>query len=187
VGLALKRLLQFWLGDGIVLWRTTVIWGYNRVVTAVSSLLFLVLSGRIRTWSNTAQKLTLLPVFCIVDAAVSTSPSPQAPLNPNFPNSPFGGAISWMPLVLSFTINVWAVSLVSYKTWLDPAALHALSPLTTARREYWKLRRGITTSAVLSWRLLLLLVKCGIAYCIVWVSLSAEVVRSANRTARSCA
>jgi hypothetical protein len=128
-----NRLIQIWLGDGILLWRATVIWGHNRVVAGISSLLFVTLSGRFRkclTSTQNNEEFTMFSVLNIVYISLGNPPpGMQSSVHPNLPYSlQAGPVISRIPLFMSFTINVWALSLVSYVAWLASAVSPALPP-----------------------------------------------------------
>ncbi|KAI0036383.1 hypothetical protein K488DRAFT_82176 [Vararia minispora EC-137] len=94
--------VAFWVGDAIVLWRTTVIWGPSHIVRGISCLLYL---NFVIVGSVDLANLELYP--------------PSSIGNPNYPSElpSLRERWSWAALMSSFAINVYSLVLVTYRTW----------------------------------------------------------------------
>ncbi|KAI0036389.1 hypothetical protein K488DRAFT_82182 [Vararia minispora EC-137] len=145
---ALERVLTgamavaFWVGDAVVLWRTTVIWGPGRIVRAMSCLLYL-----------------NFVIVGAVDLATLQLYPPSS--NPNYPSElpAFSEHWSWAALMSSFAINVYSLVLVTYKTWSHCKVWRTSN------------KTGLTTSATgTTQRLLMLLVGVSMTYVSVWIA-----------------
>ena len=130
--LGLPLPLQITLGDAIVCWRACTIWGNNRLVKTVSSLLVFATFGkslqvfRVHTISR---HLTRCDSCRAVLGGVSTakgcrpvfSAEHLASNDVSF-NTQFGTVYQGIPSavvasVLSLSTNLWATLLVGYKAW----------------------------------------------------------------------
>ena len=108
-------MLQFVIGDAIVWWRACVIWQQNLVVVCPGPLLILVAIGKSSLSIFVFERPSSDPPnVCAIVGMVEGEdiPSPFE-LSVLISRNVYG----IIPLVLSFSTNVLATSLIAYKAW----------------------------------------------------------------------
>ncbi|KAK0193504.1 hypothetical protein F5146DRAFT_1181574 [Armillaria mellea] len=100
--------LNFFIGDGIVLWRAWILCNRSRWILCVSSILGVTASA------TTAS--ALLPHLWSREPLASTAS-----------DVPFSSVQATTAMILTLSTNVWATSLIAYRTWTHHRSIRSLT------------------------------------------------------------
>ncbi|SJL02997.1 uncharacterized protein ARMOST_06342 [Armillaria ostoyae] len=140
------------IGDGIVIWRAWILWGRKWWVIFTSGTL---LTG------------TLAAAVGIIRAYTMAPPGITVFDNPTLST----WAIAFISSTL--TTNLWATSLVAYRTWYGSCLLKFFSEFTSVSRSHNKFIRSITGETLMTrFRrqngILAILIESGVFYACTW-------------------
>ncbi|KAK0213903.1 hypothetical protein IW262DRAFT_282377 [Armillaria fumosa] len=105
--------VNFFIGDGIVVWRAWVLCNRSRWILWVSSILY---------------------VTAFVTAASALLPHlwDREPLTSTASDGVIAGVHATMAIILTLSINVWATSLIAYRTWTHHRLIYSLTGTSLA-------------------------------------------------------
>lgn len=107
--LAYTQLRKVVLSDGIVAWRAWLIWGRRRWILIVSVILGILTLGVSSLKSKYSRYLLVGDLF-IATFVLSLR------INQGLDDGVLEAAL-WLPTLSSLVMNIWATSLVGYKSW----------------------------------------------------------------------
>ncbi|KAK0218394.1 hypothetical protein EDD85DRAFT_1029313 [Armillaria nabsnona] len=129
--------LNFFIGDGIVLWRAWILCNRSRWILWVSSILG-------------------LTAFATTTSALLPHLWSREPLASTASDGSFSTVHATIAMILTLSINVWATSLIGYRTWTHHRLIRSLTGSSFVS-QFCK-QHGI-----LKW-----MIESGIFYCCTW-------------------
>ncbi|KAK0495220.1 hypothetical protein EDD18DRAFT_1171331 [Armillaria luteobubalina] len=130
--------VNFFIGDGIMLWRAWVLCNRSRWVFWVSSTL------SVTAYATTAS--AMLP--CLWN---------KEPFTIAASDGLFAGVHATIAMILTLSINIWATSLVAYRTWTHYRSIRSLTGASFTS-QYFK-----------QYGILSLMIESGVFYCCTWL------------------
>ncbi|KAK0430686.1 hypothetical protein EV421DRAFT_244807 [Armillaria borealis] len=141
--------VNFFIGDGIMLWRAWILCNRSRWILWVSSIL------GVTAFATTAS--ALLPHLWGSEPLTSTAS-----------DGVFAGVHATIAMILTLSINVWATSLIAYRTWTHHRLIRSLTGASFAS-QFFK-QHGILS----------LMIESGIFYCCTWFATVIIAVTASN-------
>ncbi|KAK0470071.1 uncharacterized protein EV420DRAFT_88381 [Desarmillaria tabescens] len=140
--------VNFFIGDGIVLWRAWILCNRSRRILWVSSIL-------------------LVTAFVTAAVALLHTLGSSPPLSTTS-DRPFASARAIIAMILTLSINVWATSLIAYRTWTHYRLIRSLTGSSFAS-QFCK-KHGILS----------LIIESGVFYCCTWFATIIIAVSTSN-------
>ncbi|SJK99802.1 uncharacterized protein ARMOST_03113 [Armillaria ostoyae] len=141
--------VNFFIGDGIMLWRAWILCNRSRWILWMSSIL------GVTAFATTAS--ALLPRLW-----------GKEPLTSAASDGLFAGVHATIAMILTLSINVWATSLVAYRTWTHHRLIRSLTGASFAS-QFFK-QHGILS----------LMIESGVFYCCTWFATVIVAVTASN-------
>ncbi|KAK0480326.1 hypothetical protein IW261DRAFT_128467 [Armillaria novae-zelandiae] len=141
--------VNFFIGDGIMLWRAWVLCDRRRRILWGSSIL------GVTAFVTTAS--ALLPLLW-----------DREPLTSTASDGVFAGVHATIAMILTLSVNVWATSLVAYRTWTHHRLIRSLTGSSFASQFFRQ--HGILS----------LMIESGIFYCCTWLATVIVAVTASN-------
>ncbi|KAK0204555.1 hypothetical protein DFS33DRAFT_1321178 [Desarmillaria ectypa] len=138
--------INFFIGDGIVLWRAWILCNRSKLILWVSSILGV--------------------VACAIATASLLYTLGSPPL-PSASDRPFRSIRGTIAMILTLLINVWATSMITYRTWTHHRSIRSIIGSSFVR--FCK-QHGILS----------LMIESGIFYCCTWCATVILTISTSN-------